>query len=123
MKGVYAVFFEIDSKTVEIGALGEISFESGTYVYIGSAMNGVRKRVERHYSKEKKNHWHIDYFSKEASPIYTVVFPLESSFECKLAQTVAEKNRSINKFGASDCKCSSHLFRIGDKGLLNGNKE
>ena len=118
MKGIYAVFFEIEGKTIEIGALGDKEFKSGTYVYIGSAMNGVEKRVKRHYSNEKKKHWHIDYFSEEASPVYTIVFPLPSEFECILARTVSEENEDIDGFGSSDCRCNSHLYRIGDKGLL-----
>lgn len=118
MKGIYAVFFEINEKTLEIGALGEIEFEAGTYVYIGSAMNGVENRLKRHYSQEKKKHWHIDYFSEEASPVYSIVFPLKSEFECVLARTVSEGNRAVEGFGASDCDCESHLYRIGDRGLL-----
>jgi len=118
MKGVYAVFFEIEEKTVEIGALGEIEFDAGTYVYIGSAMNGVQKRLGRHYSKEKKKHWHIDYFSLEASPIYSIVFALSSEFECVLARTVGEENKSVKDFGASDCGCESHLYRISEKSIL-----
>ena len=119
MKGVYAVFFEIDKKNVDIGALGSVKFDSGTYVYIGSAMNGVEERVKRHYSEDKNNHWHIDYFSQEASPVYSLAFQKDSDFECELAQTVAEENSPVPNFGASDCNCESHLFRVGDKGILN----
>jgi len=118
MKGVYAVFFEIDKKNVDIGALGSLKFDSGTYVYIGSAMNGVEERVNRHYSEDKKNHWHIDYFSQKASPVYSLAFQKESDFECKLAQTIAEENSPVPNFGASDCNCESHLFRVGDKGTF-----
>lgn len=119
MKGIYAVFFEMEDKTIEIGALGDKKFEAGTYVYIGSAMNGVENRLKRHYSQEKKKHWHIDYFSQEASPVYSIVFPLGSEYECILARTVSEENEAVADFGASDCSCDSHLYRIGEKGLLS----
>ncbi len=113
MKGVYAVFLYLEeSKSIEIGAKGEIDFKAGVYVYIGSAMNGVENRLKRHYSSEKNNYWHIDYFTDEASPFYWLAFPLSSRYECVLAEACEDEGVEIEGFGASDCDCSAHLFYL-----------
>ena len=115
MKGVYAVFFRVkQEKSIEIGALGEKDFRPGIYVYVGSAMNSIEKRVERHFSGDKKLHWHIDYFSLEAEPIYWLAFPVGSDFECVLSRCAKEKGEAVENFGASDCDCNSHLYRLND---------
>jgi Uri superfamily endonuclease len=38
---------------LNIGALSRISFEKGTYVYVGSAQNNLEKRVDRHLGEVK----------------------------------------------------------------------
>jgi len=116
LKGVYLVFFELDQeRNIEVGALGDIKFKPGIYVYIGSAMNSLESRVQRHASGSKENtHWHIDYFSAVAKPLGFAAYAVDSDWECMFSQ-VAEKNCfSIDGFGASDCDCSAHLYRIDD---------
>lgn len=113
MKAVYAVFLELEEdKTIEIGALGPIEFEKGLYVYIGSAMNSAEKRVQRHFSEVENLHWHIDYFSAETDPMDYFLLPESSEFECFLANTVSEIGVPVENFGASDCGCNTHLYRI-----------
>lgn len=114
MKGVYTVYFNLsEAKTIECGALGEIDFEPGTYVYIGSAMNSLESRIHRHFHSQENMHWHIDYFSEVAEPESTFfVFTEDSSLECILADFFSEENESIDNFGSSDCDCNSHLFRL-----------
>ena len=92
-----------------IGKLGTILFKKGTYVYVGSAP--TEKRLERHLRKEKKFHWHIDYFLEEAEikEIYIV-----ENGECETAQNI--NLPYIKGFGCSDCRCPSHLF-YGDTHL------
>ena len=46
---------------LKVGKLGRFIFPVGSYVYTGSAKTNIDKRIERHLSKEKKLHWHIDY--------------------------------------------------------------
>ncbi|MFB6215830.1 MAG: DUF123 domain-containing protein, partial [Candidatus Aenigmatarchaeota archaeon] len=58
-----------------MGALGKIDFRQGVYVYVGSAMNSVEKRLERHFSDNKKMHWHIDYFSRVAEVFDYFILP------------------------------------------------
>lgn len=102
-----------EEKTVEVGALGEKAFRPGTYAYIGSAMNSLESRLGRHFSGQKENpHWHIDYFSAVADPAGFAAFAVDSEWECILSQTIVSESTSIEGFGASDCNCSSHLYRI-----------
>ena len=108
------MFFRLEQeKSIEIGALGEKVFRPGIYAYVGSAMTSLESRVWRHMSGEKENlHWHIDYFSVEAEPLGFAAFATDSNWECRLSESLSEKSQSIRDFGASDCNCSSHLYRL-----------
>lgn len=111
-KGVYALFIELDRKqTIEIGALGEYDFESGIYVYVGSAMNGLNSRIQRHRSNEKKTHWHIDYFLKNSEVIGDLKIETEKDFECDLNQQIKKLalGTPVKNFGSSDCNCKAHF--------------
>jgi len=62
VKGVYVLVVSVDKDVnVNIGALGSIGFEKGLYAYVGSAQNGLEKRIERHRRRAKRKFWHIDY--------------------------------------------------------------
>jgi len=61
MKGIYVLFISVKRDIfVKVGALGKVKFSQGTYAYVGSAQNGIEKRVIRHLRKEKRKFWHID---------------------------------------------------------------
>jgi Uri superfamily endonuclease len=123
MKGIYILIIKIDEDiNVKIGSLGKMKFEKGVYAYVGSAQNNLEKRVSRHLSKHKKRFWHIDYlldnkFTKIINTFYKEVGKEE---ECTTADELAKTEITILKFGSSDCKCKSHLFRI--KNLQNISK-
>lgn len=112
MKGSYCLVVELDAeKTIKIGRkLGKLNFKEGYYVYVGSAMNSLTARINRHLSDEKKLHWHIDYLLRKS--IITDVIYAESTEknECKLSNYLSKKTRSIKDFGCSDCDCESHLY-------------
>lgn len=113
MKAVYLLFLQLEErKTIEIGALGNIEFEPGTYVYVGSAMNSVEKRLERHFSETKNKHWHIDYFTEEAKPFDYLMIPETSEYEEFLAEKLENYCKPVPGFGSSDSSQNSHLFRI-----------
>ncbi len=97
---------------IEVGSLGEIDFQVGNYVYVGSAQNGIEQRVARHNSDDKKHHWHIDYFLDhgEILAAYAVETKRKQD-ECWAARYVNYITTPIEGFGCSDCSCSSHLFR------------
>lgn len=101
------------SEKLQIGHLHDnYKFKKGYYVYIGSAMNSLTARINRHLSDDKKMHWHIDYLLKSpSSSIRDVIFNIsDKKIECNLALEIAKDGEAIPKFGSSDCNCSSHLI-------------
>jgi len=110
-KGIYVLIIQLgQSQKIPIGALGEIEFESGFYLYIGSAQNGLENRINRHLRDEKKKHWHIDYLLDHGEVIDVKVNNGDSNEECLLAEKIRKFTQEIQDFGSSDCKCGSHLF-------------
>lgn len=111
MKGSYALITALnkDSK-IKVGKLGLINFSKGYYAYVGSALNGLEARINRHLRKEKKLYWHLDYLLRKA--IISKIFYKEGldREECEFAKELEKKFKTIKGFGASDCKCKSHLF-------------
>jgi Uri superfamily endonuclease len=97
--------------------LGQIHFPACYYVYIGSALNGIEKRVSRHFSTQKKHHWHIDYFLDQAVIRKAFVKQRDYREECEISEMFSAKFSSIPHFGSSDCNCLSHLFYGSRKGL------
>jgi Uri superfamily endonuclease len=111
MKGSYILIIKLkDKKTIQIGKLGKIHFKKGFYVYVGSALNGLEQRINRHLRKTKKKHWHIDYFLDFAEVIDTIYKESETREECNIAIELDKQLVSIPGFGCSDCRCKSHLF-------------
>lgn len=104
------------SGEVEVGRLGVFSFD-GAYLYVGSAQGaGGVKRIDRHLQVACGNNptkrWHIDYLLKAGRPKDIFVAFTERNVECKLAQKLSRKAIPvISGFGASDCKCRTHLFK------------
>ena len=114
-RGTYVLIIALDHDClVTVGKLGDILFRAGTYAYCGSAMAGYRGRVARHFSHDKKTHWHIDYLLREAEPVGAFLAPGGEGMECALARMLLDLKGSeaIAGFGASDCICRSHLYRI-----------
>lgn len=114
MKGCYILLIKLnESKTIEVGRLGKIEFKEGFYAYIGSGMNNVLKRVERHFKKDKKLRWHIDYLTVQADELYALIIPTDAKIECELAKVFSVNFEAVEGFGCSDCRCKSHLFYLG----------
>ena len=110
MKGSYILLIDlVKDKEIKIGKLGNIFFKKGTYVYVGSALNNLEKRIQRYHSSEKKLHWHIDYFLKYAKIVDVYYKESNKKEECKIAKNF-ENFKKIEDFGCSDCNCESHLF-------------
>ena len=114
MKGCYCLIVSMKkSEKLSIGNLYQgHKFKKGWYVYIGSAMNSLVARINRHLSDDKKMHWHIDYLlNNENTEIRDVLFNVsDKKIECELANLIAEDGEEIPKFGCSDCNCKSHLI-------------
>lgn len=114
-KGIYCLVFNNPACTVQVGALGPVSFRRGWHVYVGSALgSGGLARLARHVSlsiaKDKQPKWHVDYLSCSDyfGLRYTVHARTLDRLECRLADALG--GPFIPAFGCSDCTCTSHLF-------------
>ena len=110
-KGSYVLLMHLsEEQTIAVGNLSPSLFSRGYYAYVGSALGGFRSRLNRHLRTDKKLHWHIDYLLQHASLDAIVICETEQRIECVIAQALARQFESVPRFGASDCRCPSHLF-------------
>ena len=60
--------------------------------------------------------WHIDYLTTHNNAaIEKILFKHSNQKEeCKIAKRIAHNGIPVPRFGSSDCKCQSHLYRIDD---------
>jgi sugar fermentation stimulation protein A len=111
-RGCYMVILKLGrNRRLSIGGLGEILFRQGYYLYVGSAMKNLAKRIQRHQRKRKRHFWHIDYLREHAE--FCTALPVRTStrLECDMAKRIMEiSDWHVPGFGGSDCSCSTHLF-------------
>ena len=121
LKGIYVLIIHLENNiTVNIGALGKITFKKGLYAYVGSAQKNLEQRVQRHLRKEKKKFWHIDYLLESGAVRIVKVLHKQAgkAEECRLAKNLSLTSEPVIGFGCSDCHCKSHLFRVVDTNFL-----
>jgi endonuclease-3 len=103
----------LTATSIEVGALGSLSFDPGWYAYTGSALgSGGFARVERHRElaagERDTRHWHVDYLlGNPAASIDYVARTPGLDAECTIASEVG--GDPVPAFGVSDCDCRSHL--------------
>lgn len=111
VSGSYVLLLHLaEDKLIPVGRQGVLDFSAGYYAYVGSAMNGLYQRINRHLRREKKRHWHIDYLLEEAPVVGIIACEDEKRVECKIAGLLAKEFDTIKSFGSSDCNCPGHLF-------------
>jgi Uri superfamily endonuclease len=115
--GTYALLLRLDApRVVRVGALGELDFPSGWYLYLGSALGpgGLAARLARHKRHaDKRLHWHIDYVRAVMTLVEVWTEPGDVRQECGWAAAAAELPEAsiiAPRLGASDCRCPSHLY-------------
>lgn len=115
--GTYVLILQVPkSLQIAIGRLGTVWFESGLHAYVGSALGpgGLAARLRRHVTGSPKRHWHMDHLRPHASLRGALIAEGRSRKECIWAKQLAMMaDGCIEGFGASDCSCSGHLFRVG----------
>lgn len=115
-KGNYLlIMFLPKAKDIAIGKKITHVFKRGYYLYTGSAYGpgGIEKRLERHFRADKKMHWHIDYFLKEAKLLEAWYINPAISLEHVIAEQLLTSKTfqpAFPRFGSSDCNCETHLF-------------
>jgi len=111
MKGTYLLLIKLQKNiTIKMGKYDAIFFKKGFYLYVGSALNGLDQRIQRHLRKQKKIHWHIDYLLLHTTFVHVFYKEGTSKQECTIARVLEDKLCSVPGFGCSDCSCTSHLF-------------
>jgi len=118
--GTYTLLIELDSAaTIDVGALGELSFDAGWYAYVGSAQGpGGFSRVQRHRElaagERTVRHWHLDHLlGHPSAAIDWVCQTAGVDGECTVAGTL--EGERVPAFGCSDCSCDSHLVYRGSR--------
>ena len=96
-KGVYCLVFKNPGCTIRVGALGNLTFQDGWHIYVGSALgSGGLQRLRRHISlahlRDKRPTWHVDYLL--TSPCFSLMYAVyaftQERFECSLARTLSD---------------------------------
>lgn len=110
-RGTYVLKIKLNSsKNIQVGK-NNYRFKKGYYFYVGSAMGSsvnLYNRINRHLSKEKNKHWHIDYLLEFGN--IKEIYISDKKCECETAKELSRFLDPIKGFGCSDCKCESHLF-------------
>ncbi len=118
LTGSYALVLRLPSRRrILVGKLGWVEFSRGHYIYFGSAIGGLKARVDRHLRHDKRLHWHADYLSAEIPWEYAWQLPDGQRWECVWATTAASTDGEaslVRGFGSSDCRCPSHLVRVNN---------
>lgn len=114
--GTYALVLSAPSRQlVHIGRLGHVQLQPGFYVYVGSAFGpgGVCARVAHHLRTANRSHWHIDYL-RAVTQLEEVWYSYDALLRehqwGKVLKHAHRVSTPISKFGASDCKCETHLY-------------
>ena len=110
MKGSYILLLYLPQDTKIKTKARAFALKKGYYAYVGSAMNSLEKRVRRHFKKEKKLHWHIDYLTLKAEPIMAYLIPSNVRLEEELSRKMAKIGEIVRGFGASDLNVPGNLF-------------
>ncbi len=115
--GTYALLLELPrSVRLRVGRLGLVTFDAPVYLYVGSAFGpgGLAARLGHHLRRAPRPHWHIDYLRRAASvaDLWTTTDPRRLECVWLAAASHLRSARLVPGFGASDCRCTSHLVAL-----------
>ena len=120
--GTYCLTMHLTQDTlIKIGSLADHHFLTGYYVYVGSALNGLMRRLRHHLKVNTRSHWHVDYLRHHAF-ITDIWYAYSSNrMECLWSSLLINASKAktpIIGFGPSDCKCRTHLTFFLEKPLI-----
>lgn len=119
--GSYVLYLRsAHARRIRAGALGLLTLEPGLYAYCGSARGpgGVAARLGRHLRNDRAKplRWHIDSLRRACPVDHFEVAYGDQVTECDHAARLAADpawTPVFPGFGASDCRCPTHLFHSG----------
>lgn len=123
-KGTYCLVLLLPAETaIVVGRLGTFRFPAGYYLYMGSALGpgGLPARTSRYLRSVYKPHWHIDYLLQHAILLGIGHEAGSKRQECawaKAALSLPGASIPAPGFGASDCRCPSHLIYLGKRPVI-----
>ena len=109
---------------VKIGKLGQLLLRPGYYVYLGSAFGsgGLKARIAHHRNGSSRPHWHIDYL-RGVLQLQEIWYTHDSERREHLWSDILAglkgASAPIPGFGASDCRCISHLQYFKSRPSVN----
>ena len=111
-RGSYLLILNLKrNRNICVGKLGKVNFSKGFYIYVGSAMANLSKRMERHRHLRKQHHWHIDELRGVAEFHSALAIRSSDRLECEIAKALSKiAEWSVPGFGSTDCSCKTHLF-------------
>lgn len=117
-KGTYLLILRLQKdRRIRIGKLGLQQLTAGFFGYVGSAFGpgGLRARLNHHLRTAARPRWHIDYLRKAAA-VEQIWFSTEDRQQehawASLLKCMSGIDIPVDNFGATDCRCRSHLFRF-----------
>ena len=114
-RGIYLLLIYLPEwRGIKVGSLGEMDFQEGYYVYVGSAQRNLKARIERHMKREKRLRWHVDYLLEYGKVVDFFTMPLSREWEERIAKKLCEKYLYVSNFGSSDSRAPSHLIILPD---------
>lgn len=120
--GAYALLMEnLKERRLRVGALGDIRFPRGVYVYAGGAKAGLEARIERHLDPGDKPRYHVEYLTPAMEFTFPIPFPgAPPESACELAAHIARVPGALPvlNVGTSECACLTHLY-----GFLDGDPD
>jgi Uri superfamily endonuclease len=118
--GTYVIVLRADdARKLTIGRAGTLTIKPGYYLYVGSAFGpgGLRARVGRHLAGSGICRWHIDYLRAATEAVEAWMLTGDEKMEHHWARMLADApgvEMPMAGFGASDCRCLTHLFYCGN---------
>ena len=118
-KGVYLAFLELGSEVRHPRVRGVLA--RGVYVYVGSAggRGGLRARLLRHATRDKKPYWHLDWLTVDPRVLFRGACWCRRTWgrgvEASLSSCIGSKfpGGGVRGFGATDDPWSpTHLHRV-----------
>ena len=119
-RGSYSLLIRLSkSCTVRVGKLGIFAFRRGYYVYTGSALSGLERRIAYHLREKSRPRWHVDFLLSAADAHVEdhVEWETVRRSECVLNRRflrVEGASVPARGFGSSDCRsgCPAHLVHF-----------
>jgi Uri superfamily endonuclease len=108
------------ARCIRVGRLGTFPFPAGWYCYVGSAFGpgGVAARCGHHRRVSARPRWHIDYLRAQCRlrEIWYSHDPQSREHQwAELLGRAREARQPVPGFGASDCRCRSHLWYFNQR--------